>query len=88
LAKGTASLLIPIASIWIAKDNWELVITIGTTLSVCAGLAAKFLLEPMRKDFIKKDLHSMITLGALEHEHSSKAIPPLPSEIAYQPSNA
>jgi OFA family oxalate/formate antiporter-like MFS transporter len=87
-AKGTASLLIPIASIWIAKDNWEMVITIGTTLSVCAGLAAKFLLEPMRKDFIKKDLHSMITQGALEHEHSSKAIPPLPSEIAYQPSNA
>lgn len=51
-AKGTASLLVPIGSWLAAGGNWDRVFIVGAVATICAGLAAKFILQPMRRRFI------------------------------------
>jgi OFA family oxalate/formate antiporter-like MFS transporter len=51
-AKGTASLLVPLASYLSAGGNWDRVFLFAATISILAGLAAKFVLSPMRKAYI------------------------------------
>ncbi|WP_035512774.1 oxalate/formate MFS antiporter [Paraburkholderia nodosa] len=48
-AKGTASLLVPIASLLAAGGSWEHVLIGSAVVSIIAGLSAKFILAPMRK---------------------------------------
>ena len=48
-AKGTASLLVPIASLLAAGGSWEHVLIGSAVVSIVAGLSAKFILAPMRK---------------------------------------
>ncbi|MEM5438704.1 oxalate/formate MFS antiporter [Paraburkholderia diazotrophica] len=48
-AKGTASLLVPIASLVAAGGSWEHVLIGSAVVSVVAGVSAKFILAPMRK---------------------------------------
>ncbi|WP_395062346.1 oxalate/formate MFS antiporter [Paraburkholderia silvatlantica] len=48
-AKGTASLLVPIASLLAADGSWEHVLIGSAVVSIIAGLSAKFILAPMRK---------------------------------------
>jgi OFA family oxalate/formate antiporter-like MFS transporter len=48
-AKGTASLLVPIASLLAAGGSWEHVLIASAVVSIIAGLSAKFILAPMRK---------------------------------------
>jgi len=53
-AKGTASLLVPLASVLYAGNgNWDMVFIVGASISIAAAFAAKFLLAPMRKRFIE-----------------------------------
>jgi OFA family oxalate/formate antiporter-like MFS transporter len=51
-AKGTASLLVPLASVLSAGGNWDRVFTAGAVITIVAAVLAKFLLAPMRKKFI------------------------------------
>ncbi|CAB3785847.1 Oxalate:formate antiporter [Paraburkholderia caffeinitolerans] len=48
-AKGTASLLVPIASLVAAGGSWEHVLIGSAVVSIVAGVSAKFILAPMRK---------------------------------------
>jgi len=51
-AKGTASLLVPLASI-VAKDyGWQAVFVIAVALNATAALMAIFVIKPMRRAFI------------------------------------
>lgn len=53
-AKGTASLLVPLTSIFVVKGNWDQVFIIAATMSIVAGLLAKFVLQPMRRRTIEQ----------------------------------
>jgi OFA family oxalate/formate antiporter-like MFS transporter len=48
-AKGTASLLVPLASVLSAGGNWDRVFIFAATISIIAGLLAKLVLAPMRQ---------------------------------------
>ena len=52
-AKGTASLLVPLASVLSAGGNWDRVFIAGAVITIVAAIAAKFVLAPMRKQFIE-----------------------------------
>jgi OFA family oxalate/formate antiporter-like MFS transporter len=47
-AKGTASLLVPLASFLSAGGNWDRVFIVAATISIVSALLAKFVLAPMR----------------------------------------
>jgi len=51
-AKGTASLLVPLASVLATTGNWDKVFIVAATMSIGAAIAAKFILAPYRKRFI------------------------------------
>jgi len=53
-AKGTASLIVPFASILSAGGNWDNVFILGAAVTITAAFTAKFVLAPMRKNFIEK----------------------------------
>ena len=51
-AKGTASLLVPLASIVAASYGWQAVFVIAVALNATAALMALFVIKPMRRNFI------------------------------------
>ncbi len=52
-AKGTASLVVPLASVMVVQyGNWDLVFTITAAVNAIAALMALFVLKPMRARFI------------------------------------
>jgi MFS transporter, OFA family, oxalate/formate antiporter len=51
-AKGTASLLVPLASIIAAKFGWQAVFVVAVALNATAALLALFVIKPMRRAFI------------------------------------
>src|ERR1700684_966904 len=51
-AKGTASLLVPLASIIAASYGWQAVFIIVVALNATAALMAIFVIKPMRRAFI------------------------------------
>jgi OFA family oxalate/formate antiporter-like MFS transporter len=51
-AKGTASLLVPLASIVAKNFGWHAVFVIGVALNATAALMALFVIRPMRRAFI------------------------------------
>jgi OFA family oxalate/formate antiporter-like MFS transporter len=51
-AKGTASLLVPLASIVAATYGWQAVFVIAVALNATAALLALFVVKPMRRSFI------------------------------------
>ncbi|HWU98341.1 MAG TPA: oxalate/formate MFS antiporter [Oxalicibacterium sp.] len=48
-AKGTASLLVPLASLLSASGGWSRVFVVAAIMTIVAGLSAKLILSPMRK---------------------------------------
>jgi OFA family oxalate/formate antiporter-like MFS transporter len=52
-AKGTASLLVPLTAFFVHKGDWSTVFIFSATISIIAGLAAKFILQPLRKRTIE-----------------------------------
>ena len=52
-AKGTASLLVPLASVLSAGGNWDRVFLVAASITIAAGIAAKVLLAPMRRRTIE-----------------------------------
>ncbi len=51
-AKGTASLLVPLASLVSAKYGWQSVFVIAVVLNAMAALLALFVIKPLRRAFI------------------------------------
>jgi OFA family oxalate/formate antiporter-like MFS transporter len=51
-AKGTASLLVPLASVLSAGGNWDRVFIAAASITILAACSAKFILAPARKRFI------------------------------------
>ena len=51
-AKGTASLLVPLASLVAANYGWQAVFIIAVALNATAALMALFVIKPMRRAFI------------------------------------
>jgi OFA family oxalate/formate antiporter-like MFS transporter len=51
-AKGTASLLVPLASIIAANYGWQAVFVVAVALNATAALLALFVIKPMRRAFI------------------------------------
>jgi OFA family oxalate/formate antiporter-like MFS transporter len=51
-AKGTASLLVPLASVVAATYGWQSVFVIAVALNAMAALLAVFVIKPMRSSFI------------------------------------
>jgi len=51
-AKGTASLLVPLASLVSAKWGWQAVFVIAVGLNATAALMAVFVIKPLRRGFI------------------------------------
>jgi OFA family oxalate/formate antiporter-like MFS transporter len=51
-AKGTASMLVPLASILSANGGWNSVFICAAVVSIAAAVSAKFILAPMRKRWI------------------------------------
>ncbi len=51
-AKGTASLLVPLASVIAATYGWKSVFVIAVALNATAALLALFVIKPMRRTFI------------------------------------
>lgn len=53
-AKGTASLLVPFASVLSVGGNWSRVFIFSATISIIAGVSAKLILAPMRRKFVER----------------------------------
>jgi OFA family oxalate/formate antiporter-like MFS transporter len=52
-AKGTASLLVPLASVLTAATgSWVAVLWVGAIMGITAGLLAKFVIMPMRRRWL------------------------------------
>ena len=60
-AKGTASLLVPLASIVAASYGWQAVFVIVVALNATAALLALFVIKPMRRAFILGNEAATIT---------------------------
>lgn len=54
-AKGTAALLVPLASLLAAGGGWNRVFIVAAIITIGAGLSAKFILSPMRRRLLAKE---------------------------------
>ncbi|PMS35231.1 oxalate/formate MFS antiporter [Trinickia symbiotica] len=52
-AKGTAALLVPLASILAEMGGWNAVFLVAAAITITAGIGAKFVLAPMRARWIE-----------------------------------
>jgi MFS transporter, OFA family, oxalate/formate antiporter len=53
-AKGAAALLVPVASLLSISGGWNAVFVFAACISVMAGLCAKIVLAPMRREWIRR----------------------------------
>ena len=54
-AKGTAALLVPVASVWVAaKGNWHGVFVTAAVLNILAAIMAIAILKPMRNAYTNR----------------------------------
>jgi OFA family oxalate/formate antiporter-like MFS transporter len=53
-AKGTAALLVPLASLVSASGHWNRVFVAAAVISIATGVAARFVLAPMRRRTIAR----------------------------------
>ena len=60
-AKGTASLLVPLTSVLTAATgNWHAVFMLAAAMNIAAALLAWFVLRPMRRRFIERDVAAVV----------------------------
>jgi OFA family oxalate/formate antiporter-like MFS transporter len=75
-AKGTASLLVPLASVLSAGGNWDRVFIAASAVTMAAAIAAKFVLAPVRKRVIENANANSAELNrAMESTESEAATP-------------
>ncbi|MDE1182434.1 oxalate/formate MFS antiporter [Paraburkholderia sp.] len=75
-AKGTAALLVPIASVLSASGGWNLVFIVAAVVTITAGVSAKFVLAPMRARWIAASNETGSATGTLATS-SASALRPL-----------
>jgi MFS transporter, OFA family, oxalate/formate antiporter len=63
-AKGTASLLVPFASVLSAGGNWDMVFWVASALNITAAIAAIAVLKPMRERRIRDSAKKGVSLVA------------------------
>src|SRR5216684_666823 len=63
-AKGTASLLVPLASIVASNYGWQAVFVVAVGLNATAALLALFVIKPMRRAFILGDETARVDANA------------------------
>ncbi|HWZ47472.1 MAG TPA: oxalate/formate MFS antiporter [Herbaspirillum sp.] len=63
-AKGTAALLVPLASVLSASGGWNLVFIVAAVISIVAAVSAKLILAPMRKRFIANSATESVDTNA------------------------
>ncbi|MCG5074305.1 oxalate/formate MFS antiporter [Paraburkholderia tagetis] len=63
-AKGTAALLVPVASVLSAAGGWSAVFIVAAIITIAAGVSAKFILAPMRHRLIERSDEHSTTLAA------------------------
>jgi OFA family oxalate/formate antiporter-like MFS transporter len=63
-AKGTASLLVPLASIVAAKYGWQAVFVVAVGLNATAALLAIFVVKPMRRAFVLGNETTLVDTNA------------------------
>lgn len=54
-AKGTAALLVPVASVLSATGGWSAVFIAAAVITIAAGVSAKFIIAPMRQRLIEQN---------------------------------
>jgi OFA family oxalate/formate antiporter-like MFS transporter len=52
-AKGTAAILVPLASLLVVNGNWDRVFIVGAVITIGAGIVARTVLAPMRTRVIE-----------------------------------
>ncbi|MDB5857811.1 MAG: oxlT, partial [Ramlibacter sp.] len=62
-AKGTAALLVPLASLLSAGGHWNRVFTAAAVISIATGVAARFVLAPLRMRTIVRANEAMASSG-------------------------
>jgi OFA family oxalate/formate antiporter-like MFS transporter len=74
-AKGTASLLVPLASVLSAGGNWDRVFIAASGITIAAAIAAKFVLAPVRKRFIESaNEENSESVSVMPHQKVSVAM--------------
>ena len=79
-AKGTASLLVPLASVLSAGGNWDRVFIAAASITIVAACAAKFILAPARKRFIDSanaihDGENKLAAAPAQYERNMDSVP-------------
>ncbi|QGZ63918.1 oxalate/formate MFS antiporter [Paraburkholderia acidisoli] len=54
-AKGTAALLVPVASVLSATGGWSAVFIAAAVITIAAGISAKFIIAPMRQRLMEQN---------------------------------
>jgi OFA family oxalate/formate antiporter-like MFS transporter len=67
-AKGTAALLVPLASVLATGGNWSRVFVVAAVITIVAGLSAKFILSPMRKRLAANGAGADVPLAAADRK--------------------
>jgi OFA family oxalate/formate antiporter-like MFS transporter len=67
-AKGTAALLVPLASVLAIGGNWSRVFIVAAIITIVAGLSAKLILYPMRKRLAANDAAVDVPLAASDRK--------------------
>ena len=64
-AKGTASLLVPLASVLSRGGNWSAVFYFSATICIAAAILARFLLKPVRERYLGKLAAATVDSGGI-----------------------
>ncbi len=70
-AKGTASMLVPLASVLAASGSWNAVFIAAAVASIAAGLCAKFVLAPMRRRWIENTVTQTAAQSSIDASFQS-----------------
>lgn len=76
-AKGTGSLLVPLASVLAATSGWGAVFAVTAVAAIGAGLAAKLVLCPMRRSWVSQQAETA--------QNAPEEIPQFSAELPAQP---
>ncbi|SDR23548.1 MFS transporter, OFA family, oxalate/formate antiporter [Paraburkholderia fungorum] len=79
-AKGTAALLVPIASVLAAMGGWSLVFTVSAVITIAAGISAKFVLAPMRSRWIESHNEPQGVLAVAGNGHGPSRLSNWPEQ--------
>jgi OFA family oxalate/formate antiporter-like MFS transporter len=73
-AKGTAALLVPLASVLSEGGNWDRVFIAAAAITITASILAKFVLAPTRKRFINSANDKLARRSAAAGDSQYKAV--------------